>query len=69
MIRTLFLISLFLSFFPVSQATETISESPMGGEVIKDFKSNDSLNTINEENRQLRKIVADLDQRLKAGGL
>jgi hypothetical protein len=67
--QTLFLISFFLAFCPILKATETISESPMGGEMIRDLKSNDSLNTINEENRQLRKIVADLDQRLKAGGL
>jgi hypothetical protein len=54
---------------PSVKATETISENPVGGELIRDLKSNDSLNTINEENRQLRKIVADLDQRLKAAGL
>ena len=48
---------------------ETISEKQQGGEVIKDFKSNDSLNTINEEIRLLRKVVDDLNQRLKAGGL
>ena len=69
MTRILFLISFFLMSCGSAMATETISRNPIGGEVIKDFKSSESLTTINEELRLLRQVVKDLDQRLKAGSL
>ena len=68
MTRILFLSSFFLFCGNVG-ATETISRNTIGGEVIKDFQSSESLTTINEELRLLREVVKDLDQRLKAGSL